>query len=30
VDAIVFKNGSGFKATGRNWMKVTFKQELRD
>jgi hypothetical protein len=27
VDAIVFKNGAGFKATGRNWMKVTFTQE---
>jgi TraM recognition site of TraD and TraG len=29
VDAIVFKNGAGFKATGRNWMKVTFKQDFR-
>lgn len=29
VDAIVFKNGDSFKATGRNWMKVTFTQELR-
>jgi hypothetical protein len=29
VDAIVFKNGSGFKATGRNWMRVTFKQDLQ-
>jgi hypothetical protein len=30
VDAIVFKNGAGFKATGRNWMKVTFKQDFRN
>jgi hypothetical protein len=29
VDAIVFKNGAGFKATGRNWMKVTFTQDFR-
>jgi type IV secretory pathway TraG/TraD family ATPase VirD4 len=28
VDAIVFKNGSAFKATGRNWMKVMFKQDF--
>jgi hypothetical protein len=30
VDAIAFKNGASFKATGRNWMKVTFKQDFRD
>ena len=29
VDAIVFKNGAAFKATGRNWMKVTFRQDFR-
>jgi type IV secretory pathway TraG/TraD family ATPase VirD4 len=29
VDAIVFKNGAAFKATGRNWMKVTFRQDSR-
>ena len=29
VDAIVFKNGAGFKATGRNWMRVTFTQDSR-
>jgi hypothetical protein len=28
VDAIVFKNGAAFKASGRNWMKVTFSQDL--
>ena len=28
VDAIVFKNGAAFKGTGRNWMKVTFKQDF--
>jgi len=28
VDAYVFKNGAAFKATGRNWMKVTFSQNL--
>jgi hypothetical protein len=29
VEAIVFKNGAGFKTTGRNWMKVTFEQDLK-
>jgi hypothetical protein len=27
VDAIAFKNGAAFKATGRNWMKVAFAQD---
>jgi hypothetical protein len=29
VDSIVFRSGAGFKATGRNWMKVVFTQDSR-
>jgi hypothetical protein len=29
VDAIVFRNGASFRASRRNWMKVTFKQDYR-
>ena len=28
VDAIIFKNGASFRATGRNWMKTTFRQKF--
>lgn len=28
VDAIVFQNGKVFKGSGRNWLPVTFKQQL--
>lgn len=29
VDSIIFRNGAPFKATKRNWMEVTFMQDLR-
>jgi hypothetical protein len=29
VDAIVFRNGARFRGSNRNWMKVSFKQELQ-
>jgi hypothetical protein len=29
VDAILFRNGARFRGSGRNWMKVSFKQDLK-